>query len=67
MALLLIKVLQFGSTFLWALSNLIALLRWNLFTYRNLWEWINRPFEVLPESPPLQTELFDLHSSATFA
>ena len=66
MALLLIKVLQFRSTFLWALSNLIALLRWNLFTYRNLWEWINRPFEVLPESPPLQTELFDLDSSATF-
>jgi Transposase DDE domain len=64
LALLLIKVLQFRSTFSWALSNLIALLRWNLFTYRDLWEWINRPFEVLPESPPEQAELFYLDSNA---
>jgi hypothetical protein len=39
-AMLLVKILQQRSTFGWALSNLIALLRWNLFTYRNLWEWI---------------------------
>lgn len=62
-ALLLIKVLQLRSTFGWALSNLLALLRWNLFTYRDLWEWINRPFEVLPESPPQQAELFNLDSN----
>jgi hypothetical protein len=42
--MLLIKILQQRSTFGWVLSNLVALLRWNLFTYRSLWEWINRPF-----------------------
>ena len=50
-AILLIKYLQFKSTFRWSLSNLIAFLRWNLFTYRNLWEWINTPFDILPLEP----------------
>jgi len=62
-AILLIKILQQRSTFAWALSNLIALLRWNLFTYRCLWEWINRPFDTPPETPPEQLELFDLDST----
>ena len=61
-AILSLKILQFKSTFGWALSNLVALLRWNLFTYRDLWEWINRPFDTPPESPPGQGELFDLDS-----
>lgn len=61
-AMLLIKILQQRSTFAWALSNLIALLRWNLFTYRHLWEWINRPFDTPPQTPPDQLELFDLDS-----
>jgi Domain of unknown function (DUF4372)/Transposase DDE domain len=62
-ALLLIKILQLRSSFGWALSNLVALLRWNLFTYRDLWQWINRPFDTPPESPPIQPDLFDLDSS----
>jgi IS4 transposase len=37
-AMLLIKYLQFKSKLGWSLSNLVAFLRWNLFTYRNLWE-----------------------------
>jgi hypothetical protein len=41
------------------LSNLVALLRWNLFSYRDLWEWINRPFDTPPESLGIQGELFD--------
>jgi hypothetical protein len=54
-AILLIKYLQFKSTFGWCLSNLLAFLRWNLFTYRNLWEWIDHPFETLPlTSGPVQ-------------
>jgi IS4 transposase len=61
-AILLLKILQFKSTFGWALSNLVALLRWNLFSYRDLWEWINRPFDTPPESPAIQGELFDLDS-----
>jgi hypothetical protein len=50
-AMLLIKYLQFKSRFAWSLSNLVAFLRWNLFTYRNLWEWIDKPFDVLPITP----------------
>jgi hypothetical protein len=54
-AMLLIKYLQFKSKFGWSLSNLVAFLRWNLFTYRDLWEWINRPFDVQPILPkPVQ-------------
>ena len=53
--MLLIKYLQFKSKFTWALSNLIAFLRWNLFTYRDLWKWIDNPFEILPIKPqPVQ-------------
>jgi hypothetical protein len=61
-AILLLKILQFKSTFGWALSNLVALLRWNLFTYRNLWQWINRPYDTPPESALSQGELFELDS-----
>jgi hypothetical protein len=50
-AMLLIKYIQFKSKFGWSLSNLVAFLRWNLFTYRNLWEWIDKPFDVLPIEP----------------
>lgn len=57
-AMLLIKYLQFKSKFNWSLSNLIAFLRWNLFTYRDLWEWIDSPFDVLPVAPgPVQNLL----------
>jgi len=50
-AMLLIEHLQFKSRFAWSLSNLVAFLRWNLFTYRDLWEWIDHPFDVLPLVP----------------
>jgi len=49
-AVLVVRHLQFRSHFRWAVSNLVALLRWNLFSYRNLWEWLNRPFDTPPES-----------------
>jgi hypothetical protein len=42
-AILVLKYLKFRSTFNWSLSNLVAMLRYNLFTYRDLWEWINNP------------------------
>jgi hypothetical protein len=48
-AILLIKYLQFVSRMDWALSNLVALLRWNLFTYRNLWKWVNNPYNTPPQ------------------
>lgn len=45
-AILLVKYLQFKPKFGWSLSNLVTFLRWNLFTYRDLWEWVDRPFDV---------------------
>jgi hypothetical protein len=57
-AMLLVKYLKFKSRFNWSLSNLVAFLRWNLFTYRDLWDWIDNPYDVLPENPlPVQNLL----------
>jgi hypothetical protein len=61
-AILIVRYLQFKSQFRWALSNLVALLRWNLFSYRDLWEWINRPFQTPPE--PSEQLLMNLDSIA---
>jgi hypothetical protein len=44
MAMLILRYLQLKSKFSWSLSNLVALLRMNLFTYRDLWSWLDRPF-----------------------
>jgi IS4 transposase len=58
-ALLLLKFLQLKSTWVWSLSNLAALLRMNLLTYRDLWAWLDAPWEGPPvPSPLLQTMLF---------
>ena len=58
-AMLMIKYLKFISKIAWALSNLVAFLRWNLFTYRNLQDWIDNPFETPPLEPgPVQQVLF---------
>jgi hypothetical protein len=50
-ALLLLKYLQLKARFGWSLSNLVALLRMNLFVYRDLWTWLDEPF-VAPSVPP---------------
>jgi len=47
-AMLILRFLQLQSKFDWSLSNLVALLRMNLFTHRDLWEWLDKPFDVLP-------------------
>jgi hypothetical protein len=44
-AMLVVRYLQLRSTWNWGLSNLIALLRRQLFVYRDLSTWLNRPFE----------------------
>lgn len=61
-AMLLLKLLQFSSSLKWALSNLIALLRWNLFTYRDLWSWLNAPFDTPPVSGSAEQTWLDLDS-----
>jgi hypothetical protein len=40
-----VKFLQLQSQFPWSLSRLIALLRQQLFVYRDLWRWIESPFK----------------------
>ena len=40
--------LQLKSTFSWSLSNLAALLRQQLFFYRDLWVWLDDPFQAPP-------------------
>ena len=47
-ALLVLKYLQLRARFGWSLSNLAALLRQQLFVYRELWEWIDQPFQPPP-------------------
>jgi len=47
-ALLLLKYLQLRARFGWSLSNLAALLRQQLFVYRDLWDWIHQPFQPPP-------------------
>ena len=51
LALLLLKWLHFLSAAGWSLSNLASLLRLNLFTYRNLKEWLTKPLETPPLLP----------------
>lgn len=48
-AMLLLRYLQLSSRFGWSLSNLVALLRMNLFTHRDLRAWLDAPFAVPPD------------------
>jgi IS4 transposase len=47
-AILILRYLQLKATFGWSLSNLTALLRHQLFVYRDLFAWLNDPFEAPP-------------------
>jgi IS4 transposase len=54
-AMLMLAYLKLRSTFNWSLSNLVALIRQQLFVYRDLWTWINDPFQ----SPPALAGIHD--------
>jgi DDE family transposase/uncharacterized protein DUF4372 len=56
-AMLLVKYLQLRSTFGWSLSNLVALLRQQLFVYRDLWVWMDDPFQPPPIPATLPEQL----------
>ena len=45
-AMLLLKYLLLKSSWTWSLSNLAAMLRFNLLSYRDLWAWLDKPFEI---------------------
>lgn len=50
-AMLMIKYMKLRSRVGWSMSNLVAMLRFNLFTYRDLWEWLKNPYEIEPIGP----------------
>lgn len=47
-AMLILRYLRLRSRFGWSLSNLVALLRQQLFVYRPLWEWLDQPYQAPP-------------------
>ena len=47
-AMLLLKYMQLKSQHGWSLSNLVALVRQQLFVYRDLWVWLDDPFQAPP-------------------
>jgi hypothetical protein len=50
-ALLLLRWLHHLSRATWSLSNLTTMLRLNLFTYRELMQWLHDPFGTPPDLP----------------
>lgn len=48
--MLMLRFMQLKSQWGWSLSSLVALLRMNLFTHRDLWPWLNDPLGVPPDS-----------------
>lgn len=51
--ILMLKFLKVKATYKWSMSNLVALIRMNLFTQKYLWEWINAPKKYgMEEIPP---------------
>lgn len=59
-AMLLLKWLHHLSKAKWSLSNLAAMLRMNLFTYRDLSRWLENPFgtpPLIPQSEQLTLNL----------
>jgi hypothetical protein len=47
-AMLMLRYLQLKAKFAWSLSNLAALLRQQLFVYRDLGRWLDEPYEAPP-------------------
>lgn len=60
-AMLILRFLQLRSKLNWSLSHLVAMLRMNLFTHRDLWAWINQPYEIPPV--PYEQEQLKLNLS----
>ena len=61
-AVLLLKYLHLKSTFNWSFSNLVALLRQQLFVYRDLFPWLNDPYQA----PPVLAGVHDVNLTLDF-
>ena len=46
--MLILRFLQLRSKYSWSLSNLVACLRFNLLSYRDLWRLIDDPYDTSP-------------------
>ena len=55
-AILLTKYLKFLSKAKWHFSTLVTFLKWNLFVYRDLQQWLDQPFTKPPEPDLFQPE-----------
>jgi hypothetical protein len=60
-AMLLLRFLQLRAKFKWSLSNLVALLCMSLFTHKDLWAWLDKPFVVLEDFDEPEQLTFDLN------
>jgi hypothetical protein len=56
-ALLILRYLRFQGKVAWSMSNLVAMLRFSLFAYRDLLSWLANPFESPPEASQLALDL----------
>ena len=61
-SILILKYLQLKSKLGWSLSNLAALLRQQLFVYRDLSVWLDNPFQA----PPALTGVHDGQLALSF-
>lgn len=61
-AMLLLKYLHLKSTFNWSFSNLVVLVRQQLFVYRDLFPWLNDPFQA----PPVLAGVHDVNLPLDF-
>lgn len=52
-AMLVLRYLMLKATFHWSLSNFVAMLRHHLFSHRDLFNWLNDPFQGDPPEPQL--------------
>lgn len=55
-AYLLLSYLKFKSKFGWSLYTLCSILPTNLFSRRNLWDWLNGPYHEHGKSPPNESQ-----------
>jgi Transposase DDE domain/Domain of unknown function (DUF4372) len=61
-AMLLLKYLYLKSTFNWSFSNMVALVRQQLFVYRELDPWLNDPYQA----PPVLAGVHDVQQVLAF-
>ena len=64
-AMLVLKHLQLRASYGWSLSNLVALLRQQLFVYRDLYRWLDEPFQPPPVPPQVEAVQLDLSWKGT--